>query len=41
MGPEAVHLLLDAIERPDRPPRRVVLATELVVRASSAGRSDA
>jgi len=39
MGPEAVHLLLDAIERADRPPRRVVLATELVVRASSAGRS--
>jgi DNA-binding LacI/PurR family transcriptional regulator len=39
MGPEAVHLLLDAIERADRPPRRVVLGTELVVRASSAGRS--
>ena len=39
MGPEAVHLLLDAVERADRPPRRVVLATELVVRASSAGRS--
>lgn len=37
MGPEAVHLLLDAIERADRPPRRVVLATELVPRASSAG----
>ena len=40
MGPEAVHLLLDAIERAERPPRRVVLATELVVRASSAGRGD-
>jgi DNA-binding LacI/PurR family transcriptional regulator len=40
MGPEAVHLLVDAIERADRPPRRVVLATELVVRASSAGRGD-
>ncbi|HYO42711.1 MAG TPA: LacI family DNA-binding transcriptional regulator [Candidatus Limnocylindrales bacterium] len=38
MGPEAVHLLLDAIERAERPPRRVVLATELVPRASSAGR---
>jgi DNA-binding LacI/PurR family transcriptional regulator len=38
MGPEAVHLLLDAIERADRPSRRVVLATELVLRASSAGR---
>ena len=38
MGPEAVHLLLDAIERADRPPRRVVLATDLVPRASSAGR---
>ncbi len=38
MGPEAVHLLLDAVERPDRPPRRVVLATRLLVRASSAGR---
>ena len=38
MGPEAVHLLLDAIERADRPPRRVVLATELVPRASSVGR---
>jgi DNA-binding LacI/PurR family transcriptional regulator len=38
MGPEGVHLLLDAIERADRPSRRVVLATELVVRASSAGR---
>jgi DNA-binding LacI/PurR family transcriptional regulator len=37
MGPEAVHLLLDAIERADRPPRRVVLATDLVPRASSAG----
>jgi DNA-binding LacI/PurR family transcriptional regulator len=38
MGREAVHLLLDAIERADRPPRRVVLATELVARASSTGR---
>jgi DNA-binding LacI/PurR family transcriptional regulator len=37
MGPEAVHLLMDAIERAGRPPRRVVLATELVPRASSAG----
>jgi DNA-binding LacI/PurR family transcriptional regulator len=38
MGREAVHLLLDAIERAGRPPRRVVLATELVLRASSARR---
>jgi DNA-binding LacI/PurR family transcriptional regulator len=39
MGREAVHLLLDAIEHPGRPSRRVVLATDLVVRESSAGRS--
>jgi len=39
MGREAVHLLLDAIERADRPPRRVVLATELVARGSSRGRA--
>lgn len=39
MGREAVHLLVDTIERADRVPRRVVLATELVRRASSAGRS--
>jgi len=38
MGREAVRLLLDEIDRRDRPPRRVVLATELVPRASSAGR---
>ncbi|HEU0242444.1 MAG TPA: LacI family DNA-binding transcriptional regulator [Candidatus Limnocylindrales bacterium] len=38
MGREAVHLLLDAIERAGRPPRRVVLATELMLRASSARR---
>jgi DNA-binding LacI/PurR family transcriptional regulator len=38
MGREAVRLLLDEIDRPGRPPRRVVLATELVPRASSAGR---
>lgn len=38
MGPEAVHLLLDAIGRGVVPPRRVVLTTQLVQRASSAGR---
>jgi DNA-binding LacI/PurR family transcriptional regulator len=38
MGREAVDLLLDTLERPGRPPRRVVLATELVTRASSTGR---
>ena len=41
MGREAVHLLLDLIERPGQLPRRVVLATELVLRASSAGREAA
>ena len=35
---EGIHLLLDTIERTGRPPRRVVLATELVTRASSTGR---
>jgi DNA-binding LacI/PurR family transcriptional regulator len=38
MGREAVRLLLDEIDRRGRPPRRVVLATDLVLRASSAGR---
>jgi len=38
MGREAVRLLLDEIERRGRPPRRLVLATNLVPRASSAGR---
>ncbi len=38
MGREAVRVLLDEIDRRGRPPRRVVLATELVPRASSAGR---
>jgi DNA-binding LacI/PurR family transcriptional regulator len=41
MGREAVHLLLGHIERPGHLPRRVVLATELVLRASSAGREAA
>ena len=39
MGREMAHLLVDAIERRDRVVRRVVLDTELVRRASSAGRS--
>jgi DNA-binding LacI/PurR family transcriptional regulator len=38
LGREGIHLLLDTIERTGRPPRRVVLATELVTRASSTGR---
>jgi DNA-binding LacI/PurR family transcriptional regulator len=38
LGREGIHLLLDTIERAGRPPRRVVLATELVTRASSMGR---
>jgi DNA-binding LacI/PurR family transcriptional regulator len=38
MGLEAARLLLDAIDASDRPKRRVILATELVKRASSAGR---
>jgi DNA-binding LacI/PurR family transcriptional regulator len=38
LGREGIHLLLDTIERSGRPPRRVVLATELVTRASSKGR---
>ena len=39
MGREAVRLLLDCMERPGQPSRRVVLATELVPRASSARRA--
>jgi len=39
MGREMVNLLADSIERSERVPRRVILATELVRRASSAGRA--
>jgi DNA-binding LacI/PurR family transcriptional regulator len=40
MGREMVHLLTGHIERTDgRVPRHVVLATELIARASSAGRA--
>jgi DNA-binding LacI/PurR family transcriptional regulator len=39
MGQEAVRLLLELVEGADRAPRRVILATELIRRASSAGRS--
>jgi DNA-binding LacI/PurR family transcriptional regulator len=39
MGREMVHLLLDLIANNDRVARRVVLATELILRASSMGRS--
>lgn len=38
MGREAARLLLDAIDTSDRPKRRVILATDLVQRASSSGR---
>jgi DNA-binding LacI/PurR family transcriptional regulator len=39
MGQEAVRLLLELVEGADRAPRRVILATQLIRRASSAGRS--
>jgi DNA-binding LacI/PurR family transcriptional regulator len=38
MGHETARLLIDLVEGSDRVPRRVILATELVRRASSAGR---
>ena len=38
MGQEMARLLIDAVESPARAPRRVILATELIRRASSAGR---
>ena len=38
MGLEAARLLIDAIDTSDRPKRRVILATDLVKRASSSGR---
>ena len=38
MGREMARLLVDAVEASDLVPRRVILATELVRRASSAGR---
>ena len=38
MGHEMARLLIDAIEGGDAVPRRVILATELIERASSAGR---
>ena len=38
MGQEMARLLTDAIEGPAHAPRRVILATELIRRASSAGR---
>lgn len=37
MGREMTRLLLDGIRVPDRPPRRVILDTQLVVRHSSIG----
>jgi DNA-binding LacI/PurR family transcriptional regulator len=39
MGREMVHLLAGSIERPSRVPRHIVLSTELIARASSAGRA--
>jgi len=39
MGQETARLLLDFVEGTDRAPRRVILATELIRRASSAGRA--
>ena len=39
MGRELVHLLAESMERRDRVPRRVILTTELIRRASSGGRS--
>ena len=38
MGQEMARLLIESIEGADRAPRRVILATELIRRASSAGR---
>jgi DNA-binding LacI/PurR family transcriptional regulator len=38
MGQETARLLIDLVEATDRAPRRVILATELIRRASSAGR---
>jgi DNA-binding LacI/PurR family transcriptional regulator len=38
MGQETARLLIDLVEGVDRVPRRVILATELIRRASSAGR---
>ena len=38
MGQEAARLLLELVDASDRAPRRVILATELIRRASSAGR---
>ncbi len=38
MGHEMARLLIDAVEGSDPVPRRVILATELIQRASSAGR---
>ena len=39
MGREMVHLLAESIEQTGRVPRRIVLTTELIARASSAGRA--
>src|SRR5919106_4713398 len=39
MGRELVHLLAGGIEQNGRVPRHIVLATELIARASSAGRA--
>jgi DNA-binding LacI/PurR family transcriptional regulator len=38
MGREMARLLIEAVDAPDPVPRRVILATDLIQRASSAGR---
>ena len=38
MGHEMARLLVEAVDAPDPVPRRVILATELIRRASSAGK---
>jgi DNA-binding LacI/PurR family transcriptional regulator len=38
MGHEMARLLLEAVDASDPVPRRVILATELIRRESSAGR---
>jgi LacI family fructose operon transcriptional repressor len=38
IGTTAVELLLQRVEKPDRPPRKVILHGELVVRGSSVPR---
>jgi DNA-binding LacI/PurR family transcriptional regulator len=39
MGREMVNLLAENVEQADRVPRRIILATQLIRRASSARRA--